>query len=160
MPFVCRRVRLPSVLLIGILFIVLWQSGRRRLAILWFAALVAVDLVEFTGKVTIAKPAMTKLRDGDIVPVGFHHSFPSGHVGRAAILGAAATCIWPRFWPVFLAWVAGVIVTADLDAIHTPSDLTGGALLAAVIFAVLAIDKVLFDRSSRGAAPGKARRLR
>jgi membrane-associated phospholipid phosphatase len=136
------------------LCLLLWRAGRRTLALLSFIALAFIDFVELAGKVAIAKPVMTKLSHGVMIPVGFHHSFPSGHVARATILAATATYLWPRLWPIFAAWVAVVVVTADLDAIHTPSDLFGGALLAtAVILGVLAIDKALSARSSSLRAP-------
>ena len=65
---------------------------------------------------------------------------PSGHAARSAVLAATATAVWPRLWPLFAGWVAVVVVSAELDAIHTPSDIVGGLLLAtAVIFGVLAV---------------------
>ena len=71
---------------------ILWRRGNRLLAVLWLGALFAADVVELAGKVSIAKPALYTFQDGALRPLGFHHSFPSGHAARSALLAAAL--IW------------------------------------------------------------------
>jgi membrane-associated phospholipid phosphatase len=142
-----RVLRLPasallSTVLILAVCLVLWRRGRRELATLWLAAFVVANVAEGIGKLAITKPTLYALSHGSLTPAGFPHSFPSGHATRAALLAAAAASAWTRLWPLFLAWVVVLVVTAELDAIHTPSDLAGGVLLAgALISAVLAINR-------------------
>jgi membrane-associated phospholipid phosphatase len=141
-----RVLRLPASALLATVLIlavclVLWRRGRRDLALLWLAVFVICNLVEGVGKLTITKPTIYVVSHGSLTAAGFPHSFPSGHAARAAVLAAAAASAWPRLWPLFLAWLVVVVVTAELDAIHTPSDLAGGLLLAgALISAVIAVD--------------------
>jgi membrane-associated phospholipid phosphatase len=132
----------PSFLLTAGLSLVLWRRGRRTLAALCVGAIAAANLGEAFGRVVIAKPQLYGVYRGSLTPVGFHHSFPSGHAARSAVLAATAVCVWRRVWPAFVGWVALVVVTSELDGEHTPSDLAGGLLLAAcLILAVAAIER-------------------
>ena len=140
-----RVLRIPasagvSSILVLVLAAILWRRGRRAVAVLWLAGFAAATFVEGFGKLVITKPPLYALVDGISRVAGFSHSYPSGHAARSAVLAAVATAVWPRLWPLFAAWVAVVVFSAELDAIHTPSDIVGGLLLAtAVIFGVLAV---------------------
>jgi membrane-associated phospholipid phosphatase len=69
---------------------------------------------------------------------GFDSSFPSGHALRAALLTAVIIYTWPVLKWLVLAWLAAVVLTLELNGVHTPSDVLGGLLLAfAFIVAVL-----------------------
>jgi membrane-associated phospholipid phosphatase len=131
-----------SSLLAVVFCSILWRRGRRGRGLLWLVAFGVANVVEGFGKLVIKKPTMYAVVDGSLQPAGFYHSFPSGHIARAAVLAAIATAVWPRLWWVFSIWVVAVVVSAELDSIHTPSDIAGGLLLAtAVIFAVLAVQE-------------------
>ncbi len=140
-----RALRVPASALgsaVGIVGIcaVLWRRGAIESAVLWFGALVALTFAEGVGKIAVAKPQLYNIHDGVLTPIGFHHSFPSGHAARAALLAAALAATWRRLAPIAILWVVAVVVTAEMDAIHTPSDLLGGLLVAAwVILGVEAI---------------------
>ena len=143
---------LPSAVLVTIFSAFLWRAGRRRLALFWLAALFLVDVAEWAGKHVIAKPQMTIVYHGVVTPVGFTHTYPSGHAARAAIVAAAAASVWRRLWPLFALWFVAVVVTAELDANHTPSDLLGGIFLAAgLIAAILAVEDPWPRRSATAA---------
>jgi membrane-associated phospholipid phosphatase len=148
-------VRLPasafiSSVLIAACFVVLWLRGKRRAALLWAACFFLANVLEVFGKVVITKPRLFDLRHGELLPVGFHHSFPSGHVVRAAVLASVAAYVWPRLAPLFAVWVLAVIVTAELDGIHSPSDIAGALLLAAtLVLATLEIER-RWARERRG----------
>ncbi len=114
-------------------------------------------LVEGFCKRAISKPPLYAFEHGALRPQGFLHSFPSGHATRAAIITAIAVTLWPRLWPIFAAWLLAVIVSAELDGVHTPSDISGGLLLAsAVILAVLGLaDRFGTPLEARLRAPGR-----
>jgi membrane-associated phospholipid phosphatase len=147
-----RALRVPasttlSSLLVVLLAAVLWRRGRRGAAVLWLVAFGVVSLAEGAGKWLIARPPVYAMVGGTMRPAGFLHSFPSGHTARAAIIAALATAAWPRLWPVFAAWVFVVAVSLEIDAVHTPSDIAGGLLLAAgVILVGLALQASYEDR--------------
>ena len=141
---------------------ILWRRGRRSLAVLSLTALFLENVVETVGKLLIAKPPIYVSTNGSPLLVGFRHSFPSGHAARAAIVAAVAAFVWRRVWPLFAAWVVVVVVSAELDAIHTPSDLAGGLLLSsALIFGLLTLEKRIGwridERLTGGVSKGKPR---
>jgi membrane-associated phospholipid phosphatase len=148
-----RILRLPasallSTVLVALVCLGLWWRGRRRLALLWGAAFAVGNIVELGSKLVVTKPLFYIVSQGETMPVGFRHSFPSGHVLRGVLLVAAAMALWPSLRLLFLIWAVAVVVTLELDGIHTPSDLAGGLLLAAaLILGVLAVESEVLDAS-------------
>jgi membrane-associated phospholipid phosphatase len=124
-----------SALLVAVLAALLWRKRRRALALFLVLAFGIENLAEGFGKLVVTKPTLFQLVDGALQPAGFPHSFPSGHVARAALLAALASAVWPRLWPLFWSWFVAVVVSAELDGIHTPSDILGGLLLACAVVA-------------------------
>jgi membrane-associated phospholipid phosphatase len=161
-----RVVRLPasalfSSLLIAVVSVTLGRRGRRLDATLWLLAFGAVIVAELLGKLVVAKPPVYGVVHGSPTALGFTHSFPSGHAARATLLAAAAALTWPKLWPLFAAWAAVVVVTAELDAIHTPSDLAGGLLIGALLtFGVLTVTHLHSLSVPEGSSPDRRSELR
>ena len=136
------------------------------MAVLWLAGFAAATFVEGFGKLVITKPPLYAVVDGTSRVAGFSHSYPSGHAARSASWPRRRPRSGLRLWPLFAGWVAAVVVSAELDAIHTPSDIVGGLLLAtAVIFGVLAVAGALGRElgvavAARSACPPGSRGLR
>jgi len=93
------------------------------------AALVAAVAVEVLCKEVLTRPA---LYDGSFHIAAFDSSFPSGHALRTMIVAAAVAWRWPRARPVALAWAIASLVLIQLAGWHTPTDIAGGVLLAAL----------------------------
>ena len=109
-------VTLPASLLIS-LALVAWRS--RVLA----AFLLAGTAVEALCKEVLDRPP---LYDGAHHIVGFDSSFPSGHTLRAVIVAAAFANPWAA------AWAVASIVLIQLAGWHTPTDIAGGLIVAAL----------------------------
>ena len=93
------------------------------------AALVAAVAVEALCKELLTRPA---LYDGSFHIAAFDSSFPSGHALRTVIVAAAVGWRWPRTRHIALAWAIGSLVLIQLAGWHTPTDIAGGVLLAAL----------------------------
>jgi membrane-associated phospholipid phosphatase len=120
------------------------QLRRRKpvAGLLWLGAFVGVTLVGGFVKLLVVRPQFSVVYHGLEIAGGFHHSFPSGHTARGAVLAATAASLWRRLWPVFATWLAAVAVTVELDGGHILSDLAGGLLLAAaLVLAVVAVER-------------------
>ena len=101
-----------------------WRLGRRRgLAAIgvWLAA----NAIELLGKLVVARPS--------VGPSGFTDSFPSGHTVRAFVTAAIVGWTWRRAGAPALAWAVGVTVALVALGDHVPTDVVGGALLAAAL---------------------------
>ena len=121
---------LPSLLIAGAGWLVLWRRGRRPAAIAWAAAWVAGTAIEVLTKETLTRPPL--YAHGAHL-VGFDASFPSGHTIRIVLVAATIVVVWPaaRLWVA--AWAACAIVLTELAGFHTPSDVAGGLVLAALL---------------------------
>ena len=93
------------------------------------AALVAAVAVEVLCKELLTRPA---LYDGSFHIAAFDSSFPSGHALRTVIVAAAVGWRWPRARPIAVAWAIVSLVLIQLAGWHTPTDIAGGVLLAAL----------------------------
>jgi hypothetical protein len=93
------------------------------------ATLVAAVAVEALCKEVLTRPA---LYDGSFHIAAFDSSFPSGHALRTVIVAAAVGWRWPRARPVALAWAVASLVLIQVAGWHTPTDIAGGLLLAAL----------------------------
>jgi membrane-associated phospholipid phosphatase len=152
---------LLSTLLLLIGAALLWRRAGRHGALLWIGVFVAANIIEVACKATITRPDLYTISHGVREPVGLQSSFPSGHALRATLLVFLFASIWRPLRPVLLAWLAVVVVSLELDGVHTPTDILGGLLLAAACG--LALD--LLDRPRfLGRAPAelepRARRSR
>jgi membrane-associated phospholipid phosphatase len=92
-------------------------------------ALMAAVAVEVLCKELLTRPA---LYDGSFHVASFDSSFPSGHALRTVIVAAAVAWRWPRARTVALAWAIVSLVLIQLAGWHTPTDIAGGLLLAAL----------------------------
>jgi membrane-associated phospholipid phosphatase len=148
---------MPASALVVLLCAILWRRGDRRAALLWLGGFAVANAVEVLCKSVIARPHLHAALDGVLYhESGFDHSFPSGHALRAGILVALAVYVWPMLRWLALAWLAAVVLTLELNGLHTPSDILGGLLLAlAVIAAVLFLtpNAAAYRRGRAGTAP-------
>jgi membrane-associated phospholipid phosphatase len=121
---------LPSLLIAGAGWFVLWRRGRRRTAVAWAAAWVAGTTIEVLTKATLTRPA---LYSHGVHLVGFDASYPSGHTIRIVLVAATLIVAWPaaRVWVA--AWAACAVVLTEVAGFHTPSDVAGGLVLAALL---------------------------
>jgi membrane-associated phospholipid phosphatase len=97
----------------------------RRAAFAVVALWVVANAIELAGKLTITRPPVdiANLRD----------SFPSGHTVRALVLAAGLAWTWRRTGPVAVAWALTVPFALVALGDHVPTDVIGGALLAACL---------------------------
>jgi membrane-associated phospholipid phosphatase len=92
-------------------------------------ALVAAVAVEVLCKEVLMRPA---LYDGSFHIAAFDSSFPSGHALRTVLVAAAVAWRWPRTRYIATAWAIASIVLLQLAGWHTPTDIAGGVVLAAL----------------------------
>ena len=122
---------LPAFAIAGIGCLVLLRRGRRRAALVWAAAWVAGLAIELLCKETLTRPPLNA--DGIIHLHGFDNAFPSGHTIRAVLVAATIAVAWPaaRIWVA--AWAGVAVVLTELAGFHTPTDILGGLLVAALL---------------------------
>jgi membrane-associated phospholipid phosphatase len=142
-----------SVLVFGVCCATLHRRGERRAAAAWAAALVAGDAVEGLCKEVLARP---RLHAGDVPLVAFDSSFPSGHTLRVVLIGALVAATWRRSRVAAWTWTAAAVALIELAGWHTPSDLAGGLLLAAVLLGAVTAASAASRRSSSSSAPSVA----
>jgi membrane-associated phospholipid phosphatase len=92
-------------------------------------ALVAAVAVEVVCKEVLTRPS---LYHGSFHIAAFDSSFPSGHSLRTVIVAAAVAWSWPRVRLIALAWAIASLVLIQLAGWHTPTDIAGGVILAAL----------------------------
>ncbi len=147
-----------SVVLAFLAGLVLLRRGERRACVAWALAFAAANAVVVVGQTVITKPALYGIAYGRHERLdGFLSSFPSGHATRLVLLGAVFTYLWPRAGALLAVWVAGALVSLEVDGLHTPSDIAGGVLLAVAVLLSMPVVGVL-DRgrqsTRRRARPG------
>jgi membrane-associated phospholipid phosphatase len=131
----------------------LWFDGRRTAAAWWAGALVAGTAVEILVKHVLARPALYVLDDGIRRHVtGFDQSLPSGHTFRSALIAALVLSLWPRLGRAVAGWAASVAILLVVAGWHTPTDIAGGLLLAALCALVVHERVPALTRSSLAAA--------
>lgn len=113
-------VTVPGSFLVA-LALTLWRS--RPLAVV----LVAGTAVEALCKHVLVRPA---LHAGTYHIAGFDSSFPSGHTLRIVLVAAAFASPRSAAWSA--AWAVASVVLLQLAGWHTPSDILGGLVLAAL----------------------------
>ena len=124
---------------------------RNRAAVLLAGAFIAGNVVEEITKETLTRPP---LYVHGLHVAAFDNSFPSGHTLRTVLVAAAVAAAWPRVAAWALAWAAGSIVMIELGALHVPSDIAGGLLLAGALLATTW--SLRSDSASRGRRPSPA----
>jgi membrane-associated phospholipid phosphatase len=123
-----------SSLVVLVCCLVLYRRGRPRAAVVWAAVWMFANAAELVGKSVLERPT---LHLGRVPLHTFDNSFPSGHALRACLAAALLLTVWRRAaWPALL-WIIMALPGLVVNAAHTPSDVLGGALLAAL--AVLAV---------------------
>ena len=125
---------LLSLALVGGCTLTLRRRGRTRAAYAWAAAWLAGNAVEELCKSALARPAL--YRHGMHL-VAFDSSFPSGHTIRSILVAAVIAATWPAARPWSVAWAAASLVLLEVDALHTPSDIAGGLLVATLLVAAV-----------------------
>jgi len=101
-----------------------WVLPRRE----GFAAIalwVIANAVELLGKLVVNRPSVGE--------PGFSDSFPSGHTVRAFVVAAVLAWTWRRGALPAYGWAVGVAVALVALGDHVPTDVIGGALLAAAL---------------------------
>jgi membrane-associated phospholipid phosphatase len=93
------------------------------------AFLITAVAVEVLCKEVLTRPA---LYDGSFHITAFDSSFPSGHALRTMMVAAAVGWRWPRTRLIAGAWATASLVLIQLAGWHTPTDIAGGVLLAAL----------------------------
>jgi membrane-associated phospholipid phosphatase len=131
---VAEIVTLPGQILISFLLILaaawtLRAHGRLDAATGWVAAWLLGSGVEVLCKHILTRPPLH--RDGLHV-TGFDSSWPSGHALRCVLVACALAAAWPRLRAVLGIWLVGAVVLLELAGFHTPTDVAGGLLLAAL----------------------------
>ena len=125
-----------SFLLVAAASVVLHRRGRTEAAVAWVAALVLASAIEVATKSALERPPL--YRHGAHI-VAFDSSWPSGHAARSPIVAAVLALAWPRLRVALAIWLVASIALLELPGVHTPSDLAGGLLLAALL-GVVALD--------------------
>jgi membrane-associated phospholipid phosphatase len=127
-------VTLPGQVLISFLLVAvaswsLWRRGRIDAAAAWTAAWIFAVGVEEVCRLALTRAPL--YRAGTHL-TGFDNSWPSGHSLRCALVAAALATAWPRFRVPLAVWLTAAVVLTELAGFHTPTDVVGGLLLAAV----------------------------
>jgi membrane-associated phospholipid phosphatase len=128
-----------------------YRTRRWILVALW----VAGNAVELVGKLALGKPALFTAHHVHVT--GFDHSYPSGHTIRGALVAAAVAVTWPRVAPVAAVWFATVPFVLVVLGYHTPTDVIGGALVAALLLTPLLPARAPRSGSSSSAASRPSR---
>lgn len=131
---VAEIVTLPGQVVVSFVLVLsaaaaLRSRGRRAAALAWPAVWLLAVAVELAFRHTLTRPPV--YRHG-VHLVAFDSSWPSGHALRSAIAVAALAAAWPRLRLLLGAWLVAVVVLLELAGFHTPTDIAGGLLLAAV----------------------------
>ena len=106
-----------------------WRLPRPA-AIAAIALWVVANVIELIGKVVVARPSVGE--------PGFTHSYPSGHTVRAFVTAAVIAWTWRRAGIPAFVWAVGVACALVAIGDHVPTDVAGGALLAAALVPVAA----------------------
>jgi membrane-associated phospholipid phosphatase len=127
---VAQVVTLPGQVVISSL-LVLAAAWKLRNA-LWIAAWLFAVAAELVFRHALMRPELH--RDG-VHLVAFDTSWPSGHALRSALVVAALAAAWPALRIPLALWLVAVAVLLELAGFHTPTDIAGGLILAAVVTA-------------------------
>ena len=121
-----------SFVLVAGCCVAMQHRGRVRAAYAWAGVWLAGNIVEVLCKSTLTRPA---LYSRGLHIVAFDSSFPSGHTVRSIVVAGVIATAFPAARRWVAAWTCCCIALLEADAWHTPSDLAGGVLLAALLLA-------------------------
>jgi membrane-associated phospholipid phosphatase len=143
---VAEAVTLPGQVVVSFVLVAaaaeaLRRRGRPEAAAGWLAAWALGTAVEVVCKQVVVRPALHR---AGVHLIAFDSSWPSGHALRAGIVAGALGAAWPRARPLIACWYAAVVALLVTAGFHTPSDVVGGMLLAAL----LGVGVVLLERSA------------
>ena len=124
---VTQIVTLPGQVVVS--FVLVAAAAWRLRAPVWIAAWVGAVGVEFTLRHLLTRPAL--YRDGVHI-TAFDSSWPSGHALRCALVAAVFAALWPQARAALVAWLIASALLLELAGFHTPTDVLGGLLLAAL----------------------------
>lgn len=155
---VAQIVTLPGQVLVSLVLVAVpaWRlrtRGRVEAAVWWPVAWLLAVAVEVVFRHVLSRPAL--YRNGVHV-VGFDASWPSGHALRCSLVAAAFAAAWPRLRVVLGVWLVAAVVLLELAGFHTPTDVVGGLVLAAVA-AAGAVELERSGQLRRRLALGRAR---
>ena len=130
-------VTLPGQVVVSLLLVLFaawrqWTRGRAAEAAAWPVAWLCAIAVEVLCRHVLSRPP---LRRHGVHLVGLDMSWPSGHALRCSLVAAALTAAWPRLGGPLAIWLAAAAALLELAGFHTPTDVFGGLLLAAVAVA-------------------------
>jgi membrane-associated phospholipid phosphatase len=129
-----------SALLFGGGCLLLLRRGARGAAAAWAAVWLLGNGAEALTKQALERPTLSAVDRGTRIPVvGFDHSYPSGHALRSILLAGLVAVLWRRFGAAAALWAALALPLLLVAGFHTPSDLVGGALLAGLLLALVAL---------------------
>lgn len=118
-----------GAILLATLLLVLaprWARGRPpppRFRLVAFGAALLASLITLIGKLLEVWPG--------------HPLFPSGHTAYVLTIALFLVVLSRRWWPVALALVGVTAVALVVANYHPIEDIAGGAVVAAVVFAVI-----------------------
>jgi membrane-associated phospholipid phosphatase len=119
-----------SALVVLVCALLLRRRAETAAAVGLCAVWVVANLLELAGKLVVAR---------DPIADAFRHSYPSGHTVRACVAAAAVAAVWRRVHVVVAVWAIAVVpVALVLLGDHTPTDVVGGLLLAALLLGAAA----------------------
>lgn len=125
---------LLSTALAGLCCLLLHRRGRTGAAFAWAGAWLVGNLVEVLCKSVLERPL---LHARGLAVVGFQASWPSGHTVRSILLVAVVVAVWPAALRWVAAWAVATLVLLELAGFHVPTDILGGALLAALLIVLV-----------------------
>jgi membrane-associated phospholipid phosphatase len=134
--------------------IVFFVQRRRELAVELLIASAASEGISSLVRLVVDRPRPQLAQATDLLIAA---GFPSGHVARAVVFGAALLFVLPWLQRHRAVWVVLAVVLVALMAVarvfasaHYSTDVTGGALLGAAVVAAWS----LLTRLRRSAAAG------
>lgn len=159
---IAQIVTLPGQVLVSLALVALAAAVLRRRRPGTAAALLAAWAVG-TAVEVLCKRALTRpeLSRHGIHLAAFDNSWPSGHTLRCVLVAAALAAAWPRARAALAVWLVAALALLELAGFHTPTDIAGGLLLAALLLlgASEPAGSALLRRRAalRGAGAGRAR---